>query len=90
MGYILDIAAATRTSGSFSLGLSVRGALVLARAARIEAALRGGDFVIPDDVQRVAAWVINHRLVLAPEAAIDGVTAAGAMAGILDQVAVPK
>lgn len=90
LGYILDIAAATRTSGSFSLGLSVRGALVLARAARIEAALRGGDFVIPDDVQRVAAWVINHRLVLAPEAAIDGVTAAGAMAGILDQVAVPK
>lgn len=88
--YVLDIAAATRDSGSINLGLSVRGALMLVRAARIETALRGGDFVIPDDVRRVAPWVITHRLVLTPEAAIDGVTAEDVLARILEHVPVPK
>lgn len=90
LNYVLDIAAATRESASINLGLSVRGALILARAARIEAALRGGDFVIPDDVQRVAKWVIPHRLVLTAEAAIEGLSAADALARLLEQVAVPR
>lgn len=88
--YILDIAAATRESGSINLGLSVRGALLLARTARIEAALRGGEFVIPDDVRVVAPWVITHRLVLTAEAAIDGLTADEALTHVLEHVPVPK
>jgi MoxR-like ATPase len=90
VNYVLDIAAATRESGSINLGLSVRGALILARAARIEAALRGGEFVVPDDVRRVAPWVVTHRLVLTAEAAIDGLNADEALAHVLEHVPVPK
>jgi MoxR-like ATPase len=88
--YVLDIAAATRDSASINLGLSTRGALALTRCARIEASLRGGEFVIPDDVQRVAPWTISHRLVLTAEAAIDGVTAAQVLARLLADVPVPR
>jgi MoxR-like ATPase len=90
MGYVLDIAAATRESASVSLGLSSRGALALARCARVEAALRGGEYVVPDDVQRVAPWVIRHRLVLAPEAALEGLSADAVLERLLDHVAVPR
>jgi MoxR-like ATPase len=90
LGYVLDIVAATRQSGSLALGLSSRAALALARCARIEAALRGADFVVPDDVKRVAPWVITHRIVLAPEAVLEGVTAQSELERILDTVAVPR
>jgi MoxR-like ATPase len=87
--YVLDIASATRDSASINLGLSTRGALALTRCARIEASLRGGEFVIPDDVQRVAPWIISHRLVLTAEAAIDGVTADQVLTRLLADVPVP-
>jgi MoxR-like ATPase len=89
-GYILDLVAATRQSSSISLGLSSRAALALARCSRIEAALRGGDFVIPDDVKRVAHWVIPHRIALAPDALLEGVTAVAELERILDAVPVPR
>ncbi len=88
--YILDIVAATRQSASISLGLSSRAALALARCARIEAALRGGDYVLPDDVKRVAGWVIPHRIALAPDAVLEGTSAHAELARILDAVAVPR
>ncbi len=90
VGYVLDIAAATRDSGHVNLGLSIRGALALSRCARIEAALRGGEFVVPDDVQAVAHWVVPHRLVLTAEAAIEGITPAQECQRILDNLPVPK
>lgn len=88
--YVMNIVAATRNSGAISLGLSSRGALMLVRAARIEAALRGGDFVIPDDVKMVAPWVIPHRIRLTAESAIDGLSTADAMEHVLELVPVPK
>ena len=54
------------------LGLSTRGALALLRAARIAAGLRGADFVTPDDVKAVGVQVMAHRLVLTPEAVLEG------------------
>ncbi len=90
MSYMLDIAQATRDSASIDLGLSTRGAVLLARCARIEAALRGGDYVVPDDVKRVAPWVARHRLVLAPEAALEGEDADALFARLVDHVAVPS
>jgi MoxR-like ATPase len=90
IGYVLDLAAATRQSASLSLGLSSRAALALARCARIEAALRGGDYVVPDDVKRLAPWVVPHRIVLAPDAVLDGATAAGEADRILASVPVPR
>lgn len=90
MGYVLDIAAATRDSARVSLGLSTRGALALARCARIEACLQGADYVVPDHVKRVAPWVLEHRLLLSAEAALEGMTASGVVNHALENVAVPR
>ena len=61
--YILDIAAATRNHPAVSLGLSTRGTLALKRMSQALAAVRGGGFVTPDDVQTAAKYVIPHRLI---------------------------
>ena len=90
VGYVLDIVVATRQTSSLVLGLSSRAAIALARCARIEAALRGGDFVVPDDVKRVAPWVIPHRLVLAPDAVLDGASARTELERVLASVPVPR
>lgn len=86
--YCLDVAAATRQSEMINLGLSTRGALALVRCARIEAALRGGEYVIPDDVKKSASWVLPHRLILTPEAELDGVRASDEVERILAAVPV--
>jgi len=88
--YVLDLARATREHPRVALGLSTRGALALLRAARVHAGLRGVDFVAPDDVQAVARWVLAHRLVLKPEAALDGDTDLGVVGAILEATAVPR
>ncbi|HNP35226.1 MAG TPA: MoxR family ATPase [Woeseiaceae bacterium] len=88
IAYCLDIAAATRQSELINLGLSTRGALALVRCARIEAALRGGEYVVPDDVKKSAAWVLPHRLVLTPEAELDGIHAADEVKRIIAAVSV--
>lgn len=90
LAYILDIASATRDSASINLGLSTRGALALASCATIEASLRGGEFVTPDDVQRVAPWVIPHRVLPTAEAVIDGLDASSIISRLLDSVPVPR
>ncbi|HEU4617091.1 MAG TPA: MoxR family ATPase [Gammaproteobacteria bacterium] len=90
VGYVLDIVAASRQSTSVGLALSSRAAVALARCARIEAALRGGDFVVPDDVKRVAPWVIPHRIVLTPDAALEGSTASAEVERFLNAVRVPR
>jgi MoxR-like ATPase len=89
-GYVLDLAHASRTHARLSLGLSTRGALALLRAARITAGLRGSDFVTPDDVKGPAAWVMAHRLVLTPEAALEGTTETGIVAQLLAETPVPR
>ena len=61
--YMLDIAAATRSNSAISLGLSTRGTLALKRMSQALAAVRGAEFVTPDDVQRAAKYVIPHRLI---------------------------
>jgi MoxR-like ATPase len=90
IGYILDIAAASRQSAQINLGLSSRGALALARCARVEAALRGSDFVSPDDVKRVGPWIMGHRLTLTPDAVLEGASARTEVTRLLENVAVPR
>jgi MoxR-like ATPase len=89
-GYVLDIARASREHSRLLLGLSTRGALALLRAARIAAALRGGEFATPDDVKAVAVQVIAHRLVLSPEAALEGQSDVDIVRGLLADTAVPR
>jgi MoxR-like ATPase len=89
-GYVLDIAGASREHVRLSLGLSTRGALALLKAARIVAGLRGSDFVAPDDVKEAAAWVMAHRLVLTPEAALEGMTDLDVVGSLLADTPVPR
>ncbi|MDE2138290.1 MAG: MoxR family ATPase [Gammaproteobacteria bacterium] len=89
-GYILDLARASRRHPRLSLGLSTRGALALHRAARIAAAMRGAQFVTPDDVKEVAAPVMAHRLLLTPEALLEGVTDLDVVATLLAETPVPR
>jgi MoxR-like ATPase len=88
--YVLDLAGASRQHPRLSLGLSTRGALALLKAARIVAALRGAEFVTPDDVKEVAAWVMAHRLALTPEAALDGATDLELVRALLSDTPVPR
>jgi MoxR-like ATPase len=90
LAYVLDLAMASRQHAHLALGLSTRGALAVVRAARIAAALRGSSFAAPDDVKEVLPLVISHRLVLAPEAMLEGVTTQAIVQRMLEQVAVPR
>jgi MoxR-like ATPase len=90
IGYMTEIVAKTRSWHSVSIGASPRGGVNMLLSARVLAACRSRDFVIPDDVKEVAPWVLRHRLRLRPEAEIEGVTADDAIAQILESVPVPK
>jgi len=88
--YVLDLAAATREHPRLALGLSTRGALSLLKAARIVAGMRGSEFVTPDDVKQVAPWVLAHRLVLTPEATLEGASDTEVVQGVLATTPVPR
>jgi MoxR-like ATPase len=90
LGYLMDLAKATRQHAHLTLGLSTRGALAALRAARILAAMRAGDFVTPDDVKEVFPTVAAHRLVLAPEAMLEGISTQTVVRRILEQTPVPR
>jgi MoxR-like ATPase len=89
-GYLLDLAAATREHPRLALGVSTRGVLALLKAARVVAGMRVSDFVTPDDVKQVAPWILSHRLVLTPEATLEGVTDAQVVQGLLATTPVPR
>jgi MoxR-like ATPase len=89
-GYVLDLVRASREHSRVSLGLSTRGALALMKAARVAAGLRGADFVSPDDVKDVAPWVMPHRLVLTPEAALEGAKDLEVVRSLLADTPVPR
>jgi len=89
-GYVLDLAAATRQHPRLALGLSTRGVLALVKAARVVAGVRESEFVTPDDVKQVAPWVLAHRLVLTPEATLEGASEAEVVQGLLDRTPVPR
>jgi MoxR-like ATPase len=89
-GYVLELARASRRHPRLTLGLSTRGALALLKAARISAGLRGADFVTPDDVKESAVLVMAHRLVLTPEAALEGASDAEVVRSLLAETPVPR
>ena len=88
--YVVDLIRETRARPQFLAGGSPRAILMLAAAARAWAVLQGRDYVIPDDVKRLAIPTLQHRLVLAPSAEIEGITAAEALRQVLDQVPAPR
>lgn len=84
--YIVNIVQKTRSHPDIALGASPRGALGLFRAAQAAAALAGRDYVIPDDVKKLAVPVLAHRIVLRPETELRGRTSDKVMADLLAQV----
>ncbi len=89
IGYIVDLARATRQSPSVKLGVSPRGANALLAAARAWAWLTGSSGVTPDHVQAMALPTWRHRIQLRPEAELEGVSADSILRSILQQVQVP-
>jgi MoxR-like ATPase len=90
LDYIVDLVRATRERPSIAFGASPRAATMLATASRAYAALAGRDFVLPDDVKTLAVPALRHRVVLAPGAEIEGLTAEAVVRQILEQVPVPR
>ena len=87
--YVATIAAATRKHQALQLGVSPRGAIALVRAAQACALLSGRDYILPDDVRRMALPVLSHRLILTPEARMKGYSAETILSQLIDTVAVP-
>jgi MoxR-like ATPase len=89
IGYIADIARRTREWTAVSLGASPRATICVMQVAKAMAAIEGREFVLPDDVKAAAVPVFRHRLVLKPEADLEGVTTDQVTSDILASVQVP-
>jgi MoxR-like ATPase len=87
--YILEIVRASREHDDLALGGSPRASIALYRASQAVAAIRGHDYVLPDDVKRVVVAVLAHRLILRPESRLRKVTAAQVANEILNETPVP-
>lgn len=82
--YIIDLINATRDHPDLALGSSPRGSLALFKTAQAYAAIEGRDHVLPDDIQKLARYVLPHRLILKPEAELRGRTRRGVVDDILE------
>ena len=87
--YVVTLAEATRHSAELRLGASPRASLHLLRTAKAAAAMAGRDFVLPDDVQRLAVPVLAHRLIPAPSATVAGRSPEDLLAEIVARVPIP-
>lgn len=88
--YIAQIISKTRNHGKLYLGGSPRASLSILKAAKSFAAIRGRDFVTPDDIQFVAIHVLNHRLILTPEADMEGMRVEDVIREIVQTIEVPR
>lgn len=87
--YIVALVAATRQHQQVYLGASPRGSLALFHAAQAMAAMRGRDYVTPDDVKSLVKPTLSHRLIIAPAARVRGVNANAVLDEVLGMVPVP-
>jgi len=88
--YITSIVDKSRSFPAVALGASPRASIGLLAVARAQALLRGRDFVVPDDVKAHAHGVLRHRLVLQPDAELEGTSPDACVDAILREVPVPK
>jgi MoxR-like ATPase len=90
LNYLLELITKSRTMPDLQLGGSPRAALHWLAAARAHAALSAQDYVTPDNIKHVAEAILSHRLVLTPEAELEGLTAEQMTANLLKQIPVPR
>jgi MoxR-like ATPase len=83
--YIVTLAEATRNHPDLSLGVSPRGSLALLKTAQALAALRGRDYVVPEDIKTLVPLTLAHRLILKPEAELRGRTALTILEDVLEK-----
>jgi MoxR-like ATPase len=88
--YIVSVVETTRRVGAVQFGASPRGSVALLLASKAYAAVNGRDFVIPDDVHMLSLPVLRHRILIKPEAEIEGITADQVIESILSQVKAPR
>ena len=88
--YVVDIIRATRHLPSVETGASPRAANMLSAASRAYAAIQGRDYVIPDDIKRLAVPLLRHRIVMTPASDIEGVTSEQAVRTVLEQTTAPR
>ena len=88
--YLVQLAEATRAHPQFELGMSPRATLSMLRVARVWAAMAGREYVTPDDVKFLAGPVLAHRLLVTPEADLQGIASSAILADVLASVPVPR
>jgi MoxR-like ATPase len=89
-GYIAQLARRTREWPAVSLGASPRAAVALMLASKAIAAMEGRDFVVPDDVKEAAVPVLRHRIVVKPEADLEGITSEQVVEDVIRTIEVPQ
>jgi MoxR-like ATPase len=90
VAYIAAIVRATRTAPVLTLGASPRGSVALLKMAQAAALLDGRSYVVPDDVKALAPAVLRHRVAVAPELELEGVTPDAALRDIIEKIEAPR
>ncbi len=88
--YIAQIVQSTRNNPFLYLGASPRASLAIMKSSKVNAAMAGRNFIIPDDVKKVAYPVLEHRVILSPEKEMEGITAHQIITDILNQNEIPR
>ena len=88
--YILEIVRRTREADHVYLGASPRGSLALMKCSQALAAIRGRDFILPDDIKELAPAILAHRIIMQPEARLDHLDSAAVIDRILTETPVPQ
>jgi MoxR-like ATPase len=88
-GYVVDVVRATRDHPDIQLGVSPRGTLALYNCAQALAAIRGREYVLPDDVKLLAPYVLTHRILISPATRLRGRRLADVLMDVIETVPVP-
>jgi MoxR-like ATPase len=88
--FIARIVSVTRNNASLYLGASPRASLAIMKAAKAMAAIRGRDFVVPEDIIEITPNVLRHRIILTPEKEMEGITPDDMIKKIIESVEVPR
>ena len=90
IGYIVNIISETRNNPTIDIGSSPRGSIALLQCAKACAAYNGRDYVIPEDIKKMAVPTLRHRIILKPELELEGVKSDSVISDILSKIKVPR